>query len=505
MKLCGLHKDFLFWEGSMRNLIAKRTPCLWATVGILWVVLLNTGYIGPVQAADSRKNEKPNILYIVADDLGWKDVGFHGSDIKTPTLDKLAENGAQFDQFYAQPMCTPSRATLMTGRYPHLYGLQTGVIPSAGKYGLATDEWLLPQLLKEAGYTTAIIGKWHLGHADRKYWPRQRGFDYQYGPLLGEIDYFTHAAHGKRDWFRNNKPVVEKGYVTQLLGQDAVRLINGHDPKKPLFLYLAFTAPHAPYQAPKVYLEKYKSMPDQNRRTYAAMSTCMDDEIKNVLNALGKKKMLDNTLVFFQSDNGGPRSAMFTGEVDMSKSTIPADNGPYRDGKGMLYEGGTRVVALANWLGHIQPGHRTNQVIHMVDIYPTLAKIAGASLGKNKPLDGMEVWSAISTNGPSPREEMVYDIEPFRAAIRIGDWKLVWRTVLPSKVELYNLGEDPSEKTNLADQNPQKVSELKQRIEVLSKKAVPPLIMQEIKGISKRELFGSVALPGDDKKLEMEP
>ena len=174
---------------------------------------------------------RPHIVYIVSDDQGWKDVGFHGSDIQTPTLDQLARDGARLEQFYAQPMCTPSRAALMTGRYPHRYGLQTLVIPSAGTYGLATDEWLLPQALREAGYRTAIIGNWHLGHANRKFWPRQRGFDYQYGPLLGEIDYFTHSAHGVQDWFRNNQPVKEKGYVTQLLGDDALRLIEGHDPR----------------------------------------------------------------------------------------------------------------------------------------------------------------------------------------------------------------------------------------------------------------------------------
>src|SRR6516164_2784982 len=179
-----------------------------------------------LSATAAFADAKPNIIYILADDLGWKDVGYHGSDIKTPNIDMLAKTGARLEQYYAQPMCTPSRAALMTGRYPHRYGLQTAVIPSAGKYGLATDEWLLPQVLKEAGYTTAIIGKWHLGHADRTYWPRQRGFDYQYGPLLGEIDYFTHSAHGTRDWFRNNQPVSESGYVTQLLGKDAVRLIE---------------------------------------------------------------------------------------------------------------------------------------------------------------------------------------------------------------------------------------------------------------------------------------
>ncbi len=186
-------------------------------------LLLTANVVAPGKAP--AVEQKPNILYIVADDQGWKDVGFHGSDIRTPNLDKLAENGVRLEQFYAQPMCTPSRAALLTGRYPHRYGLQTAVIPSSGTYGLATDEWLLPQALKEAGYMTAMVGKWHLGHADRKYWPRQRGFDYQYGPLLGEIDYYTHSAHGQRDWFRDNQPIIEEGYVTQLLGRVAVRLI----------------------------------------------------------------------------------------------------------------------------------------------------------------------------------------------------------------------------------------------------------------------------------------
>src|SRR5262249_32923071 len=179
------------------------------------ITLVSAASSGNAQAnepAAAKIAGKPNILYIVADDLGWKDVGFHSSDIKTPNLDKLAAGGAKLEQFYVQPMCTPTRAALMTGRYPFRYGLQTAVIPAAAKYGLATDEWLLPEALKEAGYMTAIIGKWHLGNADQKYWPRQRGFDYQYGPLIGEIDYFTHEAEGIVDWFRDNKKVVEKGY-----------------------------------------------------------------------------------------------------------------------------------------------------------------------------------------------------------------------------------------------------------------------------------------------------
>jgi arylsulfatase A-like enzyme len=460
---------------------------------------------GTLSPAAGQGAPRPNIVYILADDLGWKDVGFHGSDIQTPNLDKLAATGARLEQFYAQPMCTPSRAALMTGRYPHRYGLQTGVIPSAGTYGLATDEWLLPQTLKEAGYTTAIVGKWHLGHAQRAYWPRQRGFDYQYGPLLGEIDYFTHAAHGVRDWFRDNQPVEETGYVTTLLGTDAVKLIERHDPQTPLFLYLTFTAPHAPYQAPQAYLDMYKHIADPNRRAYAAMVTAMDDEIGKVIEALEKRKTRDNTLILFQSDNGGPRSAKFTGEVDTSKGTIPADNGPYRDGKATLYEGGTRVVALANWPGHIKPGTVVDQPLHMVDMYPTLAGLAGASLAKTKPLDGLDVWSTLSEGKPSPRSEVVYDIEPFRGAVRQGEWKLVWKATLPSSVELFNLAQDPSEKTNLANQNPQKVAELQQQIEALAGEAVQPLLLREAFRTTWSVLTATVALPPEEKALEMEP
>ena len=260
-------------------------------------------------AAQVTTGMKPNIVFILADDLGWKDVGFHGSDIKTPNIDKLAETGARLEEYYVQPMCTPTRAAFMTGRYPFRYGLQTAVIPSGGKYGLATDEWLLPQALKQAGYQTAIMGKWHLGHADRKYWPSQRGFDYSYGPLIGEIDHFKHELHGVVDWYRNNKLVKERGYDTTLFGADAVRLINTHDVKTPLLLYLAFTAPHTPYQAPQKYLDMYGGIGDPSRRAYAAQITAMDDEIGNVIDALEKRKMRENTLIVFVSDNGGTRSA----------------------------------------------------------------------------------------------------------------------------------------------------------------------------------------------------
>lgn len=431
-----------------------------------------------VEPAMAAGTTPPNILYIIADDLGWKDVGFHGSDIATPVLDKLAASGAEFDEFYAQPMCTPSRAAFLTGRYPLRYGLQSGVIPSAGSYGLATDEYLLPQLLKDAGYETALVGKWHLGHGKTEYWPRQRGFDHFYGALVGEIDHFKHASHGVKDWYRNNKPVSEEGYDNTLFGNEAARLITEHKAGgKPLFLYLAFTAPHSPFQAPDKYVKRYAHIADEQRRLYAAMVTAMDDAVGHVLEALDSKGMRENTLIVFHSDNGGVRSAMFAGESKVGNN-LPADNGPYRDGKGTLYEGGTRVCGFITWPGHIKPG-KIDGMMHVVDMYPTIAAVAGATPEKNKPLDGMNLWPAISAGSRTPREEVVYNVDPTGGAVRLGDMKLVWAASLPGKLELFDLAKDPGETTNIAETNPEMVAKLKQRILSLSEEMAPPLLVME--------------------------
>ncbi len=481
-----------------------RLPALLSAVVFAVLALVAAPSFAQAPAA-SGAGAKPNIVHIVADDLGWKDVGFNGcTDITTPNLDALAAGGARFTQFYVQPMCTPTRAALMTGRYPFRYGLQTLVIPSVSAYGLDTTEWLMPQCLKEAGYRTAIIGKWHLGHADRKWWPRQRGFDSQYGAIIGELDYFTHEEHGVMDWFRDNEPVKEEGYTTTLLGRDAVRLIEGHDTSTPLYLYLTFNAPHTPYQAPKEYIDRFPGIQDTTRRTYAGMIACLDDEIGRVVAALEKKGIRKNTLILFHSDNGGTRSAMFAGVMaDMSKVTIPCDNGPYREGKGTLFEGATRVCAFANWPGHIK-AQTVDGLIHAVDVYPTLAALAGASTSKCKPLDGVNVWDTIAQGKPSPRTEMVYNIEPFRAALRQGEWKLIWRTMLPSSVDLYNLAQDPSEKNNLAAANPGMVAALQQRIDVFAKGSAKPLFLVDSFKVVTRNLNGEPVLPTDEDYVGVE-
>ena len=297
--------------------------------------------------------DQPNIVFIMADDLGNADVGYHGSQVKTPNIDKLATEGVRLESFYGMPVCTPSRAELMTGRYAMRYGLQTLVIFPSHTYGLPTDERTLPQALKEADYQTYIVGKWHLGHADKKYWPQNRGFDYFYGNVVGEVDYFTRERGGVIDWQRNGKFLKENGYYTTLIGDDAVKLINQQSPTKPFFLYFASLAPHAPFQAPEEYLNRYPDIQDKQRREYCAMISCLDDQVGRIVAALENKGMRDNTIIIFASDNGGATSALFatgarspeeretSGGVELGHKP-PASNGTFRGGKGSLYEGGVQ-------------------------------------------------------------------------------------------------------------------------------------------------------------------
>lgn len=446
--------------------------------------------------AHAQEAPRPNILYIVADDLGWADVGFHGSDIATPALDALVADGAEFLQFYAQPMCTQTRAALMTGRYPLRTGLQSFVILSDQTYGIPLEERLLPELLKEAGYDTALIGKWHLGHADPALWPRQRGFDYHYGALIGEIDYFTREIHGVTDWYRDNVVVEEEGYVTELLGQDAVRYIEAHDGDTPFFLYLAFTAPHTPFQAPEADLALYDDMADPNRQAYAAMITAMDRQISDVMAALERTGQRDDTLVIFHSDNGGVQNAMLTGEAEIG-GDLPASNGDFRGGKGDLFEGGTRVVAFASWPGVIEEG-TVDGVMHVVDMLPTLAGVAGAEIAGTRPLDGLDVWPTIATGAPSPRSEVVYNVEMFRGAVREGDWKLYYRAPLPSARMLFNLAEDPNETTDLAADHPEIVAALEARIQELADEMAPSKFFEQTFQSYLGRDTGAPAFPNSD-------
>jgi arylsulfatase A-like enzyme len=460
------HREDFMPKDADPALHASRRDILEAGAFAAAVAALGAG------AAAARTPRRPNILYILADDLGFADLGHRGSDIATPNIDRLAAGGVRLRQFYTQPLCTPTRAALMTGRYPMRYGLQTGVIPSGASYGLDPAEQTLPGLLKSVGYRTSLVGKWHLGHADRKFWPRQRGFDSFYGALIGEIDHFAHSSHGVKDWFRDNQPVDEKGYDTELFGAEAIRQIGAHDRKVPLFLYLAFTAPHTPLQAPKAWLDRYPHIADPNRRAYAAMVSAMDHQVGLVLDALKARGMLEDTLILFHSDNGGTRDKMFVGEGEVG-GDLPASNGALREGKGTVYEGGVRVDAILSWAGRLSP-RDVDGPFHVVDMLPTLAGLAGATPAPAGPLDGVDFWPAVAGARPAARTDLVLNIDPTTGSVREGDWKLVWTSTLPQRVELFDLKTDPSEKTNLAERYPDRVRKLQDRVIALAGQMVPP-------------------------------
>lgn len=424
-------------------------------------------------AADAAKS---NVVFFLADDLGWADVGFHEGEIRTPNIDKLAAAGAQLDQFYVQPVCSPTRAALMTGRYPMRHGLQVGVVRPWAQYGLPLDERTLPQALREAGYTTAICGKWHLGHFQRAYLPSQRGFDHQYGHYNGALDYFTHIRDGGFDWHRDDKVCRDEGYSTHLLAREAVRLIRAQPADKPLFLYVPFNAVHAPHQVPAKYKEPYGRFAEP-RRTYAGMVAAMDEAIGQIADAIDQRGLRKNTLFVFSSDNGGPQPGKVT------------SNGPLRGGKATLYEGGVRVAAFATFDGRIKAGSIVREPLHMVDWYPTILKLAGASPEQKLPLDGRDAWPTIAAGQKSPHTEILINTTPNQGAIRVGDWKLIVnggraddgegdaqkkKKQQRAQVELFNLAADPYEKHNLAEDQVTLVRELRQRYDTLARQAVSP-------------------------------
>jgi arylsulfatase A-like enzyme len=423
--------------------------------------------LAAVLLAQTVPAPRPNIVFILADDLGWKDVGWHGSEIRTPQLDRLAAGGVRLEQFYVQPVCSPTRASLMTGRYPMRYGLQVDVVRPNAKYGLSLEERMLPQALREAGYATRMVGKWHLGSFEESYWPLSRGFDHHYGHLFGAIDYFTHVRDKKPDWYRDGKAITEEGYSTELLGAEAVRIIREHDGAKPLFLYVAFNATHAPLQAPASYLEPYKDLPGHDRRLKAAMTACMDEQIGKIAEAIEQRGLREKTLLIFLSDNGGP-----TGKGNA------ALNDPLRAGKATLYEGGVRVPAFAVWPGRLKAGAVVNEMFHITDWYPTLLSLAGAKTEQRLPVDGKDIWASVADGKPSPRDEILHNVEPTRGAIRKGPWKLIVHARMPAGsaagAELFNIAEDPNEKTDLASSHPDKVKDLLDRLDVYAREAVPP-------------------------------
>lgn len=435
--------------------------------------------------------EQPNIVLILADDLGRQDCGFSGGkEIKTPNIDKLAAAGTILDAFYVQPVCSPTRAAIMTGRYPMRHGLQVGVVRPWAQYGLPLEERTLAQVLKEAGYTTAICGKWHLGHFAPEYLPTRRGFDHQYGHYNGALDYFTHVRDSGFDWHRDDKACRDEGYSTHLIAKEASKFVAENAGKKPFFLYVPFNAVHAPHQAPAEYMKPYPNLKGE-RLKYAGMLAAMDEAIGQIVESVEKAGARKNTLFIFSSDNGGPQPGVVT------------DNGKYRAGKGTLYEGGVRVCAFATWDGHIKAGGTVAEPMHMVDWYPTLLKLCGAKAEQKLPVDGLDIWPTLTDGKPSPHDAILINTTPNSGAVRARDWKLVVHSGAddpdgnpPKKknakdsVELFNLKDDPFEKTNLADKEPDKLKELRGILAGFAKQAIQPKAKPKPKDFVSPKVWG---------------
>jgi arylsulfatase B len=432
--------------------------------------------------------ERPNVIIIVADDLGWNDVGFHGGDIDTPSLDKLAEEGVTLDRFYTTPICSPTRAALMTGRNAMRLGVGYGVILPWDNTGVHPDEKFLPQSFLAAGYQTAMVGKWHLGHAQQTFHPNNRGFEHFYGHLHTEVGYYPPFANQEgKDFQLNGISINDQGYETDLLAEEASRYIRERDPDKPFFLYLPFLAPHTPLDAPQALQDKYKDIntdlaparsaqTDGTRRIaslmlrpsarpmYAAVVDAMDQAIGQVLSTLDNEGIANNTIIVFFSDNGGA-----------AYSVGGADNAPLRGGKGETFEGGIRVVSLIRWPEKLVSGRKMSSIMTVMDIMPTLADAADIPLLEGFPLDGRSLWPAISDGMPSARDDYVFFASEtpiyghFNLTIFNDEWKLVQeidQDQLTTNLtnHLFRISEDPYEYNNLAESQPAVVADLAARI-----------------------------------------
>lgn len=427
---------------------------------------------------------RPNVIVMVADDLGWADVGFHGGDIDTPSLDRLAAEGTELNRFYTTPICSPTRAALMTGRNPIRLGVAYGVIMPWDTTGIHPEEHFMPESFEAAGYRTAMVGKWHLGHAQQTYHPNNRGFEYFYGHLHTEVGFFPPFANqGGKDFQRNGVSIDDQGYETFLLADEASRYIRERDREAPFFLYMPFIAPHTPLDAPQELQDKYKDInidlkparsPDTDdtrtisklmmlpsaRPMYAAVVDGMDQAIGKVLKTLDEEGIADNTIVLFFSDNGGA-----------AYSVGGADNVPLRGGKGDTFEGGIRVVSTIRWPGKIPANKRMDQIMTVMDVFPTLADATGVKALNSKGLDGSSLWGSIEGDDKAPREDYVFFASEtpiyghFNLTVFNEDWKLV-QVVDQDQItttvtnHLFKIAEDPHEYNNLAAQYPEVVVKL---------------------------------------------
>lgn len=387
-------------------------------------------------AANSGAGSGPNIIFILVDDMGWGDVGYHGSEIATPNIDALAASGVEIDRGYAFPICSPTRAALMTGRNPLQFGVDG---PMENDAMLQADLTLMPEYLSDAGYETWMVGKWHLGMGTVDAMPQSRGFDSFYGFLGGFIDFYTHVYFGGLDWQRDGETLREEGHATELLTAEANRLIAGHKGDAPFFMYLSYNAPHTPLQYPPGAEGTYSEIQNADRRVYAQMVTHLDTAIGSVMEQLSKSGIAEDTLVIFMSDNGGMEMA-------------GADNGDLRGGKGSVLEGGVRVPSLISWPSVISPSKLSDTPIFVQDWLPTLLDAAGVEYDRGS-FDGVSNWGVIARDMAIQRPEPVILGTAKTKAVYQWPFKLVRSPAegdARAPDQLYNIMKDPLETDNLS-------------------------------------------------------
>ncbi|XP_063047336.1 arylsulfatase I [Engraulis encrasicolus] len=475
-------------------------------------------------------SSSPHLVFFMVDDQGYQDVGYHGSDIRTPVLDQLAAEGVKLENYYVQPICSPSRSQLMTGRYQIHTGLQHSIIRSRQPLCLPRDAPTLPERLQQAGYATHMVGKWHLGFCRPECLPTGRGFHSFLGSLTGSGDHFTHqSCDGAEacgfDLHDGERPAWELrgNYSTQVYTDRVKQILRSHPPDKPLFLYVALQALHTPLQAPAHLLRRYASLGNGPRSHYAAMLSGVDEAVGEVVRELRARGLYRNSVLVYSSDNGGqPLSG--------------GCNWPLRGGKGSYWEGGVRAVGFVHSPLLKRRGAVSRALVHVSDWYPTLLGLAGVPL-EDKHLDGHDVWATISEGKPCPRTEILFNIDPVsrrkgepaqqralrtrrgfgiwdtgvRAVLRAGDWKLLtgpmgdgdwfppppppsthplpgapppprphWqglekrRDLAAKSVWLFNVTADPYERFDLSDVRPEVVRMLMERIAEYNRTAVPP-------------------------------
>jgi N-acetylgalactosamine-6-sulfatase len=414
-----------------------------------------------------RESRPPNIVLFLADDLGWGDLTINGcSDIRTPNIDAIARNGVRFTQSYASaPECTPTRTALLTGRYQQrVGGLECAIgvnnigrydeaawLQERGELGLPSSERTLAMQLRDRGYDTACIGKWHLGYLE-KFWPNQHGFEEWFGILGGNADYFTHEEQGegsgKVQLYDDGRPVRRKGYLTDLFAARSIDWLKERNPQKPFFLYLPFTSPHSPIQAAEDFDAETGTAPHRNRHrpTYGRMVERMDARIGEILGQLETQAVLTNTLVVFASDNGADANG---------------SNRPYRGSKSTVWEGGIRAPLHMQWNGRIRAKTETSQVALTMDLAPTLLGAAGENKART---DGMNLMPVIAGSKPVSARTVFWRYKRAdrrRKAVRSGTWKYL----NDSGVEgLFELSRDPGEADNLLKSQPEKAAELKNQL-----------------------------------------